>query len=61
MTAMSPLEPAQAYRLWAPTYDAENVVTTLEDRLVRMVTPSLRERHLLDAACGTGNGLFVIL
>ena len=53
----APLDPACAYRLWAPTYDAENVVTTLEDRIVRSITPSLGDRSLLDVACGTGRRL----
>jgi malonyl-CoA O-methyltransferase len=52
-----PLEPAVAYRLWASTYDTENVVTTLEDRLVRTISPSHERRVLLDVACGTGRRL----
>jgi malonyl-CoA O-methyltransferase len=43
-----------AYRLWADTYDAENPVTTLEQRCVRVLTPRLTGCWLLDAACGTG-------
>ena len=54
---MIPLEPAVAYRLWASTYDTENVVTTLEDGLVRTISPSPAHRVLLDVACGTGRRL----
>ena len=46
-----------AYRLWAPHYTDETAVTILEDRLVGRLTPSLTNRTLLDAACGTGRRL----
>ncbi len=47
----------QAYRLWAPTYDVENPVTALDQIAVRQLTPSLTDRTLLDAGCGTGRRL----
>jgi len=47
----------EAYRLWAPVYDRENAVTSLEDRLVRAVSPRAAGRALLDAGCGTGRRL----
>ena len=46
-----------AYRQWAPHYDTENVVTTLEDLMVRELTPSPVGMRLLDAACGTARRL----
>lgn len=55
--SLLPLEPAAAYRLWAPTYDAENAVTSLEDRAVRALTPPLAGKRVLDVACGTGRRL----
>jgi len=50
----SHLPARDAYRLWAPRYDAENAVTVLEDRAVGELTPPLAGRALLDAGCGTG-------
>ena len=52
-----PLAARAAYALSAPTYDAENAVTILEDRAVRSITPPLQGARLLDAACGTGRRL----
>jgi len=51
------LSAAAAYRLWAPTYDAETVISALEDRLVREGSPSVESRRLLDVGCGTGRRL----
>lgn len=48
---------ADAYRLWAPRYDAENAVTALERRLVDAASPAPAGRALLDAGCGTGRRL----
>ena len=47
----------EAYTLWAPTYDVENVLSTLDELAVRFLTPSLAGLALLDAACGTARRL----
>jgi malonyl-CoA O-methyltransferase len=44
----------EGYALWAPTYARETVVSALEDRAARTLTPPLKGRTLLDVACGTG-------
>lgn len=54
---MTALAARDAYRLWAPTYSSENVVTTLEQELVSAITPALAGLRLLDAGCGTGRRL----
>jgi malonyl-CoA O-methyltransferase len=54
---MSALAPREAYRLWAPSYGAENAITHLEQRLVRELGPSPAGLSLLDAGCGTGRRL----
>jgi malonyl-CoA O-methyltransferase len=54
---MSVLAPREAYRLWAPTYEAENAITHLEQRLVRELGPSPAGLCLLDVGCGTGRRL----
>lgn len=54
---MSVLAPLEAYRLWAPTYSAENAISTMEDELVAAMTPPLAGLRLLDAGCGTGRRL----
>lgn len=59
--ARRPLPAAEAYRLWAPTYDAENAVTALEDSTARAMTPDLQGRSLLDVGCGTARRLRAIL
>jgi malonyl-CoA O-methyltransferase len=51
------LSPAAGYRLWAPTYAGETVVSALEDRVVRTLLPELRGRRLLDVGCGIGRRL----
>lgn len=49
---------AQAYRLWAPSYDAESAFSAIEDQGVRAHSPAPgRGTRLLDAACGTGRRL----
>lgn len=54
----TPVLPArEAYRLWAPRYEAENAVTLIEDRVATELTPPLDGRALLDAGCGTGRRL----
>jgi len=52
-----PLAAREVYGLWAPTYDAENPVTTLDDLAVRTLSPDLDGCSLLDAGCGTGRRL----
>jgi malonyl-CoA O-methyltransferase len=47
----------EAYRLWAPHYDVETVVSALEARVVAEVGPPVAGRVLLDAGCGTGRRL----
>jgi len=54
---MSVLVPREAYRLWAPAYEAENAVTFLESALVAELGPSPEGLRLLDAGCGTGRRL----
>ena len=54
---MSALAASEAYRLWAPTYERENVVTTLECALIEELSPSPRGLRLLDLGCGTGRRL----
>lgn len=54
---MSALTAREGYRLWAPTYDAENAVSQLEASLVAEMTPPLAGLRLLDAGCGTGRRL----
>lgn len=51
------LSAAAGYRLWAPSYAAETVVSALEDRVVARLLPELRGRRLLDAGCGVGRRL----
>jgi malonyl-CoA O-methyltransferase len=46
-----------AYRLWAATYDEENVLTALDQLAVDILSPPLAGRRLLDAACGTARRL----
>jgi len=53
-----PLLPAaEAYRLWAATYDEENPVTALDQLAAVRLTPSPLPGRLLDAACGTARRL----
>ncbi|MCG8604651.1 methyltransferase domain-containing protein, partial [bacterium] len=43
----------EGYRLWAPTYDAQNGLTELDELAVKQLSPPRFDR-LLDAGCGTG-------
>lgn len=54
---MTLLSAREGYRLWAPTYADENVVTTLENGLVEAMTGPRAGKRLLDAGCGTGRRL----
>jgi ubiquinone/menaquinone biosynthesis C-methylase UbiE len=54
---VSALAASEAYRLWAPTYERENVITTLECALIDELSPSPQGLHLLDVGCGTGRRL----
>ncbi|HEX2803702.1 MAG TPA: class I SAM-dependent methyltransferase [Sphingomicrobium sp.] len=59
-TAQLPvLDPAEAYSLWAPTYDRETAVSLLDNSLVSELTPPLPGRRLLDVGCGTARRLIV--
>ncbi len=55
--AAPPLSPREAYRLWAPSYDGENVLSALDERAAAVLTPPLPGLSLLDAACGTARRL----
>jgi malonyl-CoA O-methyltransferase len=52
-TAATPLPARDGYRLWAPTYGDENPTTALDVAAVRTLTPTLTNRVVLDAGCGT--------
>jgi malonyl-CoA O-methyltransferase len=54
---MSTLSARQGYRLWAPRYEAETVVSCLENRVVDAIAISTVNRRLLDVGCGTGRRL----
>lgn len=54
---MTLLAPREAYRLWAPVYEAENAITHLEQAQVAALGPAPVGRRLLDAGCGTGRRL----
>lgn len=51
---MSVLSAREGYRRWSTHYDVENVVSTLDDEIVRGFGISCVGRTLLDAGCGTG-------
>lgn len=50
------LAPAEAYRLWAPTYEEAGALAALDERARTRLDPETAE-PLLDAACGTGRRL----
>lgn len=51
---MSTLTPRAGYRLWAPSYEVETVVTTLDESVVASFGLAVDGLRLLDAGCGTG-------
>lgn len=56
------LLPADAYALWAQTYDSDpNPLLALEDREVVPFLPRLEGAFVLDVACGTGRWLNKLL
>jgi malonyl-CoA O-methyltransferase len=54
---VSALPARQGYRLWAPAYEAETVVSALEKRLVETLAIATAGCRLLDVGCGTGRRL----
>lgn len=48
------IEPGQAYRLWAPTYSEETVISFIDKELGAELSPAVEGKRLLDAGCGTG-------
>jgi malonyl-CoA O-methyltransferase len=54
---MSVRSAREGYRLWAPRYDAETVVSYLENRVVDTLAIATVDRRLLDVGCGTGRRL----
>ena len=56
------LQPADAYALWAQTYDRDpNPLLALEERELLPLLPSLEGAFVLDVACGTGRWLNLLL
>ncbi len=52
------LTSAQAYALIAPQYDAQlNPLLALEERIVALLLPSVKNKRVLDVGCGTGRWL----
>ena len=51
---MTALSPRDGYRLWAPVYDTETVVSALDGEVVMQLAVSTSGRRLLDAGCGVG-------
>lgn len=54
---MTTLTPRAGYRLWAPSYEAETVVTALDESVVASFGIAVDGLRLLDAGCGTGRRL----
>ena len=63
MTSAKPgevaLDPAAAYRLWAPTYPpvAHTPLMRLEERAMRALLPDVHGAMVVDVGCGTGRYL----
>src|SRR5690242_4359174 len=51
---MNALDPRDAYRLWAPLYEAETAISALDEELASLLSPPADGLRLLDAGCGTG-------
>src|SRR4051794_21225554 len=52
------LSASVAYRMWAPSYDADpNPLLALEARVVRDLVSSLHSRIVIDVGCGTGRSM----
>lgn len=51
---MTYLNVRDAYRLWAPIYAAETVVSVLDEELTRALSPPAGGCTILDAGCGIG-------
>ena len=54
---MTSLPAREGYRLWAPSYEGETVVSLLERRAVEALGVPTARRRLLDVGCGTGRRL----
>jgi len=54
---MSALPARAAYRLWAPSYDAETAMSHLETETIAMLDVATQGRSLLDVGCGTARRL----
>jgi malonyl-CoA O-methyltransferase len=54
---MSALPAREGYRLWASRYEAETVVSVLENRVVDALAIATLDCRLLDVGCGTGRRL----
>lgn len=57
LQSTTPIPAREAYRAWAATYDQENVVSTLDEYAISILTPPLAGLALLDAGCGTARRL----
>lgn len=51
---MTYLNVRDGYRLWAPVYASETVVSALDEELARALSPPADGRTMLDAGCGIG-------
>ena len=54
---MSVLSAREGYGLWAPRYETETVVSSLENRVVETLAIPTVDCRLLDVGCGTGRRL----
>jgi len=49
---------AEGYKLWAPAYDRDpNPLLALEERQLTPLLPDLKQKAVIDVACGTGRWL----